>query len=101
MPRPEGSSVPRRAICGPASVQEPEYIQLPHEVEPSSFNQANPGSCWAFLMTSCDFGLGSLRSASALPLISFATSPSDGCLGSVYAQVRCKIGSGNLPPSFW
>src|SRR5260370_36632362 len=98
MPRPDGSSVPRRASCGPASVQHPEYIQLPHEVVPSSFNQAKPGSCWPFLMTSCDFGLGSLRSASALPLISFATSPSEGCLVSVYAQVRCNIVLGNVPP---
>src|SRR4030095_16833754 len=97
MPRPDGSSVLRRCICGPASVHEPEYSQLPQAVVPSSFNHAKPGNCCPALTDT--FGwVGSLRSASALPLISFAPSPSEGFCGVTYDQVRFSIGSGNLPP---
>src|ERR1700690_2590449 len=49
-PRPEGSSVPRRWLSEPASVQDPHQIQLPHDVEPSSRNQENPGNCWQAFM---------------------------------------------------
>src|ERR1051326_4968319 len=96
MPRPEGSSVPRRCICAPASVHEPEYNQLPQEVVPSSFSHGNPGSCWAaFIGTpGC---VSRVRSASAFPLISFATSASDGFSGVVYDQLRLRMGSGNFP----
>src|SRR5215470_964508 len=99
MPRPDGSSVPRRCICAPASVQDPEYNQFPQAVVPSSFSQANPGSCCPALMVTPGC-VSSVRSASARPLISFATSESDGFVGVVYDQLRFMIGSGNLPPSF-
>src|SRR5579862_4388256 len=98
-PRPDGSSVPRRASCGPASVHDPAYNQLPHEVVPSSRSQAKPGNCCPALMVCCVFG--SVTSAIALPFTSLAISESDGCRGSVYGHVACRIGSGNLPPSAW
>src|ERR1051326_8722015 len=98
MPRPDGSSVPRRCICAPASVHEPEYNQLPQAVVPSSFNQAKPGSCCPDLIVTPGC-VSRVISARALPLISLATSASEGFSGVVYAQVRFKIGSGNLPSS--
>src|SRR5581483_3659461 len=80
-PRPEGSSVPRRCIWGPASVQEPQYSQLPDAVDPSSRSQPKPGSCWPALIVCPSFG--SVTSASAYPLISRATSLNDGLCGLV------------------
>src|ERR1044072_1755689 len=100
MPRPDGSAVPRRCICGPASVHDPEYNQLPHAVVPSSFSQAKPGSCWPALIVTPGC-VSRVISARALPLISLATSESEGFSGVVYDQLRLLIGSGNLPPSFW
>src|SRR5690349_663881 len=100
MPRPDGSSVPRRCICAPASVHEPEYNQLPQAVVPSSFSQAKPGSCCPALIVTPGC-VSSVISASALPLISLATSASDGFSGVVYDQLRLFIGSGNLPPCVW
>src|ERR1700720_2310676 len=82
----------------PASVHDPEEIQFPQGVVPSSFSQAKPGTCWPALMVV--FVFGSVMSASALPLSSFATSASDGLYGLVYANDAFKTGSGNLPPSF-
>src|SRR5271168_2374049 len=76
IPSPEGSSSPRLCISAPASVHEPQYSQLPLDVVPSSLSQANPGSCCPCLI--CCLVFGSSRSASALPLISFATSLSEG-----------------------
>src|SRR5438270_2787883 len=95
MPKPEGSAGSRRCVLEPASGQEPQYSQLPDEVVPSSFSQAKPGSCWpAFQSDGVCFS--SCRSARALPLISLATSVSDGLYGVVYAHARFRIGSGNL-----
>src|SRR5579862_6115235 len=98
MPKPEGSSVPRRCICAPASVQDPQYSQLPEVVLPSSRRKAKPGSCCPALIVV--FVAGSVTSATALPLISFATSESDGFVGLEYAHDAFRIGSGNFPPSF-
>src|SRR5262249_21433272 len=100
MPSPDGSSVPRRCVCAPASVHDPEYNQLPHPVVPSSLSHANPGNCCPALIVTPDCA-GSVRSASALPLISLATSASEGFSGALYDQLRLRIGSANLPPSFW
>src|SRR5262249_30028916 len=41
MPRPDGSSGPRRASSMPASAKDPEHNHLPHAVVPSSFNLPN------------------------------------------------------------
>src|SRR5437762_13410578 len=80
-PRPDGSSVPRRCDIAPASVHEPLYSQLPQSVVPSSFSAAKPGSCCPALIV---FPLaGSTTSASARPLISFASSTNDRWSGSV------------------
>src|SRR5262249_33555164 len=82
MPSPDGSSGLRRCEAEPASGHEPQYSQFPQEVVPSSRSQANPGNCWpAFHSGGVCFS--SLTSASALPLISLATSASDGLLGLV------------------
>src|SRR5215510_4514224 len=99
MPRPEGSELSRRCVLDPASGQEPQYNQLPQEVEPSSRSQANPGSCCP-VFHSEGVCFSSFRSASALPLISLATSAREGLAGLVYAQLAFRMGSGNLPPSF-
>src|ERR1043166_7993209 len=99
MPRPDGSSVPRLCICAPASVHEPEYNQLPQAVVPSSFNQAKPGNCCPALIVTPGC-VSRVRSARALPLISLATSASEGFSGVVYDQLKFMIGSGNFPPSF-
>src|SRR5215472_16834435 len=45
IPKPEGSSVPRRAIRFPASVNDPQYSQFPDEVVPSSLSHEYPGNC--------------------------------------------------------
>src|SRR6476469_10600003 len=95
MPRPEGSELSRRCEFEPASGHDPQYNQLPLDVVPSSFNHAKPGSCCPAFQ-SVGVCLSSCRSARALPLISLATSASDGLLGVVYAQARFRIGSGNL-----
>src|SRR5450432_466545 len=100
MPKPEGSSLLRRCVLEPASGHEPQYSQLPHEVVPSSFNQAKPGSCCP-VFQSVGVCLSSWRSASALPLSSLATSVSEGLFGFEYGHDAFKMASGNLPPSFW
>src|SRR5215472_18123778 len=82
IPNPEGSSGLRRCVLEPASGQEPQYSQLPQAVVPSSRSQAKPGNCCpAFHSEGVCFS--SLRSASALPLISLATSANEGLLGLV------------------
>src|SRR5580658_6202011 len=98
MPRPEGSSVPRRCIRAPASVQEPHQIQFPLEVDPSSRRKENPGNCWPALIVV--LVASSVTSEMARPFNSLASSANDGLLGSRWFQVRFRIGSGNLPPSF-
>jgi hypothetical protein len=70
----------RRCIMAPASVHDPQKIQLPLEVEPSSRSHPKPGSCWPALMVWPS--LGSVTSAIARPLISRAISESDGFSGS-------------------
>src|SRR5215472_8229201 len=82
IPRPEGSAGSRRCVAEPASGQEPQYSQFPQDVVPSSRNQAKPGSCWPAFQ-SVGVCLSSCTSASALPLISFATSESAGLFGLV------------------
>src|SRR5262249_30028914 len=59
----------------------PSTSQISATSVPSSFSHAKPGNCCPALITWCVFS--SLRSASAFPLISLATSESDGCCGSV------------------
>src|SRR5208282_819386 len=99
MPSPDKSSRPRRWLSAPASVQCPQYSQFPDIVVPSSRSHAKLGSCCpAFI---CCLVLGSSMSARALPLISLATSVSEGLFGFVYVQEAESGPSGNLPPSFW
>ena len=100
IPRPDGSSGLRRCVAEPASGQEPQYSQLPQDVVPSSFSQAKPGSCCP-VFQSVGVCLSSWRSASALPLISLATSVSEGLFGIGVRPEALRIASGNLPPSFW
>src|SRR5438045_728002 len=103
MPKPDGSSWPRRWLCAPASVHEPAYSQFPDMVVPSSLSHAKPGNCWPDLISWPV--LGSCRSARALPLISLAISVNVGDLGFTYCQLKFTMASGNLVLgsffSFW
>src|SRR5437867_10134180 len=100
IPRPLGSAVERRCALLPASVYTPEWSQLPHRVEPSSWSWPKPSSCWPAVFKTFVLSLGSGMSASAFPLISFKTSDRSGLIGLVYAQEAFKTGSGSAPPSF-
>src|SRR5262249_17144357 len=95
-----GSAVLRRCALLPASVYTPECSQLPHIVVPSSRSCANPSTCCPAALMSLVGSLSSLRSASALPFISFSASPRSGLCGFEYDHARFRIGSGNVPPSF-
>src|SRR5438309_853713 len=99
MPRPVGSAVLLRCALFPASVNTPECSQLPHSVVPSSCNCPNPSSCWPAVFKTLVGSFGSLMSASALPLISFSTSPRSGLTGLLYGHVTFKTASGTTPPS--
>ncbi|CNT86801.1 Uncharacterised protein [Salmonella enterica subsp. enterica serovar Bovismorbificans] len=82
LPRPDGSALSRRAIMLPSGVQLPAKIQQPLDVVPSSRSCANELSCWPFFTTTAPVA-GSIRSASALPLLSIATSSEAGSYGLV------------------
>src|ERR1043166_3673939 len=99
MPSPVGSALLRRCALLPASVNTPECSQLPHIVVPSSRHSPKPLSCWPAGRSTLVGSFGSVRSASALPLISLSTSPRSGLAGLVYDHDRFSTGSGNAEPS--
>ena len=80
IPLPDGSLGSRRAIRLPCSVQEPQNIQIPDEVEPSAFNCEKPLNSWPFFRMTLP--LLSVKSANARPLHSLASSSADGPSGS-------------------
>ncbi|MNR35641.1 hypothetical protein D3C85_1535030 [compost metagenome] len=81
LPRPL-SLLSRRAIWLPACVQQPAKIQQALLVLPSSCSTAKPGICSPFFTSTLVGSAGSIRSASALPLISLASSSGEGAAGS-------------------
>jgi hypothetical protein len=64
----------------PSGVQLPAKIQQPLEVVPSSRSCAKELSCWPFFTSTAPVA-GSVISASALPLLSIATSSEAGSCG--------------------
>ena len=81
LPMPVGSALSRRAIRLPAGPHAPQKIQQPLEVLPSSRSSPNPDSCSPLRRMNLPSPLGSGRSASALPLYSFAISSGLGSCG--------------------
>ena len=77
--RPLRSMIRNRASCR-------------ESVVPSSRSQEKPGNCWPALIVA--FVFGSVMSASALPLSSFATSASEGCTGSCKSTRHSESGRG-------
>src|ERR1041384_1540448 len=97
MPSPVGSAVLRRWVLLPASVKQPECSQFPHIVEPSSRHSPKPESCCPAGRMTLVGSLGSVRSLSALPLISLSTPLRSGLAGLAYAREILRTGSGNCP----
>ena len=89
----------RRAVRFPVGPHDPQYSQLPHEVEPSSRNCAKPASCCPAGTRTLVGSFGSVRSVSARPENSRITSDEDGASATWYGQDRFRIGSGTAPPS--
>src|SRR5579863_1409612 len=98
-PMPLGSELSRRAMRLPVGPQEPQKIQQPHCVLPSSRSSANPASCSPALRVILVGSFGSARSLRALPEYSLASSSGLGLCGCAYFQVKFRMGSGNAPPS--
>src|SRR6201996_3181180 len=97
-PMPVGSELSRRPIWLPAWVHEPQKIQQPLAVLPSSRSCAKLANCSPFLARTLVLSVGSVTSASALPLNSMASSSGVGLSGFEYGQLILRIGSGYLPP---
>src|ERR1700761_8120343 len=98
LPMPVGSELSRRPIWLPAWVHAPQKIQQPLAVLPSSRNCAKLASFSPFFASTLVLSVGSVTSASALPLNSIASSSGVGLSGSAYGQLMFRIGSGYLPP---
>src|ERR1044072_5432996 len=98
LPMPVGSALSRRPIWLPAWVHEPQKIQQPLAVLPSSRSCAKLASCSPFFASTLVLSVGSVTSASAFPLNSIASSSGVGLSGSAYGQLMLRIGSGYLPP---
>src|ERR1700716_4365402 len=92
-PIPVGSELSRRAIRLPAGPQAPQEIQHPLSVLPSSRSSANPASCSPALRVTWVGVFGSVRSLSARPVYSLASSSGVGLFGAAYGHDRFTIGS--------
>src|ERR1700681_2370286 len=96
---PVGSELSRRAMRLPGGPQAPQKIQQPLEGLPSLRNSAKPASCSPALRVILVGSFGSVRSLSACPEYSIASSSGEGLLGRAYGHDRLRIGSGKAPPS--
>src|ERR1700685_1172861 len=83
VPRPAGSLLSRRGMLFPAPLKQPEKIQQPQGVVPSSRSAAKLTTCFPFCKIILVASFGSGTSSSAEPFISRANSSGVGSPGSL------------------